>query len=316
MPRAGRVRRQSGARIDRLVGEVAATQHGLITLAQLRGIGVSSKMVESRVRRGFLIRVYRGVYAVGHRLITLEARWLAAVFACGDGALLSHRSAAALHRIRRSSSPKIDVTAPTRRGYGLPHLVVHRATTLVPVDRDLVRGIPVTSLPRTIIDLGTCIPETAVEYAIHQAERQRKLKPAHVHEILDRLPGVNGTAAVRKIVGRPGHDLDARTRSSWELRFLEICRSFEVPEPRVNQWIPLDVPAGGLEVDFCWPQHRLVVEVDEDAGHRTIRARRNDPQRDAALRTSGWRVIRVAEEQFTNPAAIAAAVLKALGTSH
>jgi very-short-patch-repair endonuclease len=82
--------------------------------------------------------------------------------------------------------------------------------------------------------------------------------------------------------------------------------------PQVNEWIPLVIAAGGLEVDFCWPKHRLVVEVDEEAGHTTIRARRNDPRRDAALRAEGWQVLRVAEANFQDPRAIAARVCSSI----
>jgi predicted transcriptional regulator of viral defense system len=304
--------RQNGASIDRLVGEVAATQHGLIKLEQLHHLGVTSKMIESRVRRGFLIRLYSGVYAVGHRPVTQDAHWLAAIFACGDDSLLSHRSAAALHGIRGTSSPKIDVTAPSRRGYSHRNLVVHRATRLDAADVDEIRGIAVTSLPTTIIDLATCVSRESLEYAIHRAERRRLVRPPDLRAALARMSGVNGTAAVRAIVDRPGHDLDARTRSRWELRFLEICRAHQIPMPKVNAWIPLDIAAGGLEVDFSWREQRLVVEVDENRGHATLRARKNDPQRDAALRAAGWRVLRVAEQQFENPRAIAARVLRAL----
>jgi predicted transcriptional regulator of viral defense system len=312
---AGRIAPHNGVQIDRLVGEVAARQHGLITLAELFALGISSRMIESRMRRGFLIRIYPGVYAVGHRPATQDARWLAAVLACGDGAVLSHRSAAALWMVRQTSSPKVDVTAPTRRGYSLSDISLHRANTIQREDLDEVRSIPVTALPRTVVDLATCVSDSALAYAIHNAERQRKLTPDDLREILDRLPGKKGTAAVRAIVERAGHDLDARTRSRWELRFLEICRTHGIPEPRVNEWIPLDIPAGGLEVDFHWPAERLVVEVDENRGHRTMRARHNDPQRDRALRADGWSVTRIPEADFADPASIAATVLRALATS-
>jgi predicted transcriptional regulator of viral defense system len=232
MPAAGRIDHRNGAEIDRLIGELAARRHGIVTWAEPAAIGMTRRMVESRVRRAFLIRLHPGVFAVGHRPITQEARWLAGVLACGDGAVLSHRSAAALHGVRQTSSPSIDVTAPSRRGYTLENVVVHRATTLQPSDRGEVRGIPVTSLPRTIIDLATCVSPGSLEYAIHSAERRRLVTPGDLRDALDRLPGVSGTAAVRKIVGRPGHDLDARTRSRWELRFLDICRTHQLPMPR------------------------------------------------------------------------------------
>src|SRR3954451_9168545 len=175
MPGAGRFEVVKQRELDRLIAAAADTQHGLITLAQLRSLGATPMMVRVRVNRGTLHPVHRGVYSVGHRPITPEARWLAAVLACGPGALLSHRSAAALHGIRNTAAAKIDVTAPTRRGLTLDAITLHRATTVQPEDRDIVRGVPVTSLPRTIIDLAACVSPSALEYAIHRAESQRKL---------------------------------------------------------------------------------------------------------------------------------------------
>ena len=313
MPDAGRNEALKGREIDQCIAAVAETQHGLITRAQLGALGATPKIIRVRLNRGTLHLVYPAVYAVGHRPNTEEGRWLAAVLACGPGALLSHRSGAALWRVRNTASARIDVTTHTRRGFSLDAITVHRATTLRPEDRDTVRGIPVTSLSRTIIDLATCVSQSSLEYAIHRAEAQRKLTPADLRYALERHTRVKGTTAVRKIIGAAGHDLDAKTRSRWEVRFLEICRAHDIPDPKVNRWVPLDIPAGGLEVDFCWPAERVVVEVDEHASHRTIRARRRDPERDAALNAADWQVIRVGEERFTDPAVVARAVLDALG---
>ena len=302
-----------GARVDHAIAALAEHQHGLVALAQLAELEVSAEMIRSRVRRGLWHRLHRGVYSVGHRPITSEARWLGAVLACGDGALLSHRSAAALWEIRPSSSARIDVTATGRRGYGNQAIALHRATTLAPVDRAARRGVPVTTLPRTIVDLATVVSLASLEYAIHRAEARRKLKPAELHEIVARLSGRRGVGSVRAIIGRPGHALDSRVRGPYELRFLAICRAYRIPMPEVNVWIPLETGAGGLEVDFVWPAQRLAVEVDERAGHYTLRALRNDPERDRALAAAGWRVVRVAQAEFPRPAEIARKVHWALG---
>jgi very-short-patch-repair endonuclease len=312
MPTAGRNVAHNGPEIDRLIGEASAQQHGLITLTQLRALGATRRMVRVRVDRGSLHAVHRGVFSVGHPPITNEARLLAAVLACGPGALLSHRSAASLYRIRNTASPGVDVTAPTRRGLTIGAIALHRATTIQPEDRDTVKGIPVTSLPRTVIDLATCVSGSSLEYAIHRAESQRKLTPADLEAALARHPGVAGTSAVRRILDAPWHDLAARTRSRWERRLLDICRAHGLPPPEVNKWIPLDIPAGGLEVDFSWPEDLLIVEVDEQASHHTIRARMNDARRDAALGAAGWQVIRIAEEEFADPARIANRLLAIL----
>ncbi len=227
--------------------------------------------------------------------------------------MLSHRSAAALWGIRPATAAAVDVTALRRRGYTSKLITVHRSTTLEEIDIDTVAGIPVTGPARTIVDLAALVSPGSLEYAIHRAEAQRKVTSRELEEILLRMFGKRGTAAVRALVAAPHHELDARTRSPWERRFLAICRAYGIPEPRVNRWIALENAAGGAEVDFSWPDRRLVVEVDENASHRTIRARRNDCERDLALRRAGWRVLRVGEDEFPRPATIAASVHAALG---
>jgi hypothetical protein len=115
--------------------------------------------------------------------------------------------------------------------------------------------------------------------------------------------------------GAPGHELAARARSRHERRFLAICRAHGIAPPLVNQWVPLPIASGGLEVDFLWPEQRLVVEIDERASHGTTRAFRNDRARDRALSDAALRVIRFAEVELDDAAAVAAAVLRALANS-
>jgi hypothetical protein len=297
---------------DRVIAELAARQHGLTTAAQLVAAGLTRRMIERRARRGLLHRVHRGVYSVGCEPVGRGARWLAAVLACGPDAVLSHVAAAALWAVRETAATVIDVTSPTGSGRGRRGIRVHHAA-LAGVDVTVRDGIPVTSLPRTIVDLATMVSPGALEYAIHRAEARRMLTPADLHETLDRLRGKKGTGPVRAIVGAAHHDLDARTRGPWERRFLALCRGHDIPEPMVNRWIALEIASGGLEVDFSWARERLVVEVDEEASHHTLRAQRNDPARDRALRAAGWRVVRVAQSEFARPARIAAKVRTALG---
>jgi very-short-patch-repair endonuclease len=295
------------------IAGLAARQHGLVTIGQLLAAGFTRRLVHVRVRVGWLHRVHRGVYAVGHPPVTREAHWMAAVLACGTGALLSHRSAAALWGVRNSAASLIDVLAPGRRGHRRDGIRVHGARSLEPADRDEVNAIPVTALPRTIIDLGDTVSHTALEYAIHRAEGRRILDLDVLRDRLARMPANHrGAARIRRIIGAPLHQLDAQTRSRWERRFLRICRDHGIPAPEVNRWIPLPIAAGGLEVDFCWPRSRLVVEVDEERTHRTRRARRNDPARDRALVAAGWRPIRFPEAELEDAADVAAAVTAAL----
>ena len=299
--------------VDAAISALASTQHGLVTTAQLVDLGLTRRMIEVRIAAGRLHPVHRGVYSVGTPPRTREARWLAAVLACGPGAFLSHRSAAALWTVRATSATRIDVTSPSGRGRRRLGLNVFRKA-VDPQDITERNGIPVTTLARTIIDLAAVVPGSA-EYAIHRAESRRMITPDEIRRALARLPGAAGTPAVRAIVGTPHHDLDAQTRSRWERELLAICRAHDIAEPQVNRWIALDIPAGGLEVDFCWPEQGLVLEVDDEATHHTLRARRNDPERDSALTAAGWLPLRIPERDFARPGAIAERLQRLTPTS-
>jgi hypothetical protein len=297
-----------------VIAAIAARQHGLITYAQMIERGVSPGAIETRVRRGSLNRVYRAVYSVGTPPRTREARWGAAVLACGPDALLAFRSAAAHWGIRPSAATVIDVCSATRAGRGRDGIRVHRATALIDADRSMRAGIPLTAVPRTIVDLATVVPPAALEYAIHRAEAGRLVTLAELHAILARLCGHPGTRAVRAIVGAQDHELVARARGRRERRFLALCQTHAIPPPRVNEWIALPIAAGGLEVDFYWPDARLVVEIDEWRSHGTARAFRNDRARDRALGDAGVRVLRFAERELDDGPPVAAAVLRALAS--
>ncbi len=294
--------------VDREIARVAATQHGLVTAPQLRALGLTRRMVAVRLSRGSLSPIYRGVYCVGHEHSTRKARWLAAVLACGEGGVLSHRAAAAFWDIRQSSATRLDVIAPGRRGRGHPGIAVHRATGLVDADWETVDAIPVTTVARTLVDLATVVHRSALEYAIHRAESRRMVTPEKLRAVLARLPGRQGTAIVRAILDAPQHELDSKTRGPAERRFLAICHGAALPPPRVNEWIALPIASGGLEVDFHWPHTRLVVEIDERRTHQTTRALLNDPTRDRALIAAGWGVLRFAEAGLDRPEVVAATV--------
>jgi len=250
-------------------------------------------MIERRVACGWLHRIHHGVYAVGHPNISRQGRWMAAVLACGPGAVLSHRSAAAHLGIRDTSVAWAEVTAPGRAGRWRSGIVAHSGSTLTSADFAVVHAIPCTTVTRTIFDLSAILSQGALEYAIHRAE----LGPSppdfgELAALLQRHPGRPGTPRLRSLLGRPAGLSDAEAKSRMERAFLALCRKAGLPEPRVNMWIPLPIPSGGLEVDFTWPDRMLAVETDSAPLHQTIRARRNDPARDRALTLAGWRVAR------------------------
>jgi hypothetical protein len=200
---------------------------------------------------------------------------MAATLACGPGAVLSHRSAAAHLGIRDSSAALVEVSAPRRCGHSRRGLKVHSGDTLSSTDVHVVRAIPCTTVTRTIFDLSAVLNREALEYALHRAESMpSSVDFGELAALLERFPGRRGTPRLRSLLGRPAELTDAEAKSKMERAFLALCRKSQLPRPRVNAWIPLPIPAGGLEVDFSWPDRKLAVETDSATFHDTVRARR------------------------------------------
>ena len=280
---------------DRRIAAVAERQHGVVTHRQLRAIGLAASTIRTRVGRGWLLPMHRGVYALAYRPLQPWGHWLAAVLACGPGAVLSHASAAMAWAIRNSAAGVIDVTAPARTGKRRRVIRVHSAASLRPSSVDIVNGVPVTGVARTLIDLAGAVRESAAEYAIHQAQVKGLLDRPQLLDELAHAPNCAGTAAVRRILSLSPVAEDA-VKSSLERRVLRVCKRAGLAAPEVNRWIALD--GDGLEVDLCWPAHGLIVEVDSARFHDDERAARNDPNRDRRLVLAGWRVVRVHERDL------------------
>jgi len=235
--------------------------------------------------------VYRGVYAVGHDRLTLEGRWMAAVLACGPGALLSHRDAAHLWGVFRTSRRPIDVTV-TRGRSGQRGIDLHRARSLQPEDRAERDGISVTSLARTLLDLATVVNERRLVYALEEAERQRRFDLRAVEEACARARGHRGVGRLRRVlrkqIGPP-----PLTRSQFERAFIDLCRDHDLPEPAMN------VAIGDYTVDALWPGHQLLVELDSYSWHSTRKSFDSDRRRDAALRRAGYEPpLRISDRWF------------------
>ena len=252
---------------DRRLADLAARQHGVVTLAQLRAAGIDRHAAARRARGGTLHRLHRGVYAVGHPRVGPHGRCLAAALACGEKAAVSHGSAAYLWGLLPSLLVPIDVTVPgitgrpSRRG-----IRVHSSLLL---DRASVarRGcIPVTNVERTLRDL------------MSTAERDLYLRAAR-RAIDLRLAEPNDTSA------------DELTRSELERRFLALCRRHRLPAPEVNSRV------GTHEVDFLWREQRVVAETDGFRFHGDRAAFEADRARDAALQSLGFAVLRFTYRQ-------------------
>jgi Protein of unknown function (DUF559)/Transcriptional regulator, AbiEi antitoxin len=276
---------------DRAIRERATQQHGVIARDQLQALGLSEDAVEKRVTRGSLEPVYRGVYAVGHRAISMKARWMAAVLAAPEGAVLSHRAAAALWQIRQSEA--IEVTVARGRSCRAEFLV-HRLP-LAPDEVTEEEGIPVTTIARTQFDLAAVLRPHQVDRAINEAEYQRRTDVLSLDDLVARYPRRRGAKTIRRILA------DARigttmTRNDFEAAFLAFLDDSGLPRPRAN----FHVAAGGRlhECDFVWPEPRVIVELDGYAAHGTRRAFEQDRAKTRALTVAGWRVIRVTPRQL------------------
>ena len=287
---------------------LAQRQHGVVSMAQLRALGLERGAIEWRLRRGRLHRVHRGVYAVGHRRLAVRGRLWAAVLACGgiDVAALSHRTAAAVWDLSPLPAGQVDVTS-LHRSTSTHTLRVHRGDTLDPLN-DVVRqpdGLPVTTVARTLADLAQVLTAHQLERACHRAEILRALDAPAVEQLLDRLPGRRSKSLRRALAGLAAADPDV-TRSELEERFLALVADAHLPRPQAN------VNVAGHEVDFLWPAARLVAETDGAAAHLTPTAFDEDRRRDAALQVAGYRVVRFTWRQVTRHPDGVAETLRAL----
>jgi very-short-patch-repair endonuclease len=269
-----------------LLMDLARRQWGVVTRDQLVELGVGTRRVSDWVRNGRLIRLYRGIYAVGHDRLRVEGRWLAAVLACGKGAALSHRDAAQFWELRQSNSALIDVTVPSRNGrVRRKGIRVHRSGRLGADEVTLRGGIPVTTVARTLLDLADVLPRQALRRAVTEAEYRDLLDNATLTAVVENNPGRRG-AKLRAATEGKRH----WTRSPLEDRFLALLARHGVEEPETNVWLD------GYEVDFLWRRVGLVVELDGLAAHATRAAVLRDRERDRVLWRRGLRTMRLTSE--------------------
>jgi len=277
---------------DRRLSALAGRQWGVVSLAQLRALGFSQDAVERRARLGRLRRVHRGVYAVGGATLPREGRWLAAVLACGDGAVLSHVSAAAHWNLLNYDAPRPEVTAPASRR-GVPGIRLHRSRSLDAQDTTTHQGIAVTTVHRTLLDIAAPVPDHHLERALAQAERLQLYDHTAITDAIARANGHRGTKRLASAIKSD----PAWTRGELEARMRKLARKHGLPRPECNA--SLDAPDHpGLEADFYFPAHRLVIETDGWDTHRTRQAFEDDRAKDAALTAAGYTVMRFTWRQL------------------
>jgi very-short-patch-repair endonuclease len=262
-----------------------------VSRAELLAMGVAAPAVDYWVRTRRLQVVHRGVYAVGHARLRVEGRRLAAVLACGPGAVLSHRSAAAHWGLLTTAQERFDVTAPRSGSRNQPGIRAHSSRSLDAQDTTNHQGIPTTSVSRTLLDLAATCRATDLERALANAQRARVYDHGAIESVLARSNGHRGRATLRRAVARE----PKLTRSEFEAELLALLRDHRLPEPLVNE--PYYHPdVGEIVPDFRWPHHRLIGETDGWESHRTRAAFESDPARDAALTAAGHRVMRFTYE--------------------
>ena len=261
------------------------------------------------MRSGWLHPLYRGVYAVGHANPSLEGRFLAAVKACGPGAVLSHYSAATLDGLVKWDDRYPEVTVPgttARRHRGIR---VHRSSMLEVRDTTRHKGIPTTTPARTLIDLAATFTYPALRRTVREAQRNR-VTIRQILETLDRLGPRRGTANLSKILATG----PAPTRSELEDTVLDLLLQGGFAHPDVN--VPLIVQGRRLIPDFRWPHHRLVIEADGAEWHDDRLAREDDAERQALLEAHGERVLRVTWTQAITRRSQTLERIRAAGAPH
>jgi hypothetical protein len=274
-----------------------------VTLQQLEALGLTGRAVQYRAAGGRLYRRYRGVYSiVPPALLSREGRWLAAVLACGRGAVLSHRCAAALHGLKAYNGSKIDVTVPRRSSRRHPGVRLHRSTTLTDEDTTVVNGIPCTTVARTSFDLADVLSRRGLERAFDEAEILEVFDLVAIQDQLERNRGRRRAVGKVKLVLNEHYVGLTATWNEFEERFFVICRSVGVPDPVVNQWLVLDDGGPAIRPDFMWREQRLIVETDGRRPHDTRQRFETDRRRDQRLTLAGWRCVRITRRQvFRRP---------------
>ena len=285
---------------------LAAQRHWVLTTQELMALGLSEDQIAHRTRIGVLHRRYRGVYAVGRPQLSFEGECRAAVAACGPGSAISDRSSLRLWGLRRSLGA-IHVSIPRGRA-GHAGLRIHRPRALPAEDIVERQGIAVTSVGRTLLDIAASESVERVAWLMHEAAVQGVLDLREVWRTLQRHEHHRGRGKLEAALAVEV----APTRSGLEREYLELCRRARVPAPLVNHHVwSIDRLE---EVDFHWPDPRVVVEVDGARYHSTRWRRLKDAEKTARLEAGGWLVRRFSElELRLDSATVAAETGRLLG---
>lgn len=288
--------------MDDAVVALARRQHWVVARRQLIGLGLGRRAITHRLATGRFHRLHHGVYAVGRPEVTLRGRWLAAVLACGSGALLSHQSAAALWGLIGAGGAVVHVLSERRWEGQDAGIAAHRTRDLAHGDRVTRDRIPVTSIPRTLLDLAGVVDASRLRNAFEEADRLGVLELRAVAEVCGRVRGHKGVGELRSLVGEAA--APEYTRSAFEEAFRDFCRDHALPLPEANAW------ALGFEVDAIWRAERVIVELDGWEFHRGRAAFERDRERAARLEVAGYLVYRLTYRRLMREPLVVAAELR------
>lgn len=293
----GTAGKQQPRRADELIATLAERQHGVVARRQLLAAGVGAGAIERRLERGSLRAVEWGIYALGHRLLSEQGRWMVAVLVGAPGSALSYRSAAAAAQVLRSPRRREEVTVDRSRR-PRPGIVFHRAA--LPADEvTIIDGIPATIASRTVLDLARVTDRRTVERALREVEVRRLYCALSLPDLLARYPRHRGSPLIRAILGDRSCGQGV-AREELEERFLAFVERAGLPRPELNA----DLWLGDrwIRPDALWRAARLIVELDGRQTHGLARAFEDDRLRDRAAVAAGWRVVRVTWRQLHHDA--------------
>ena len=256
--------------VEQTCAALASRSHGIVTRAELLAAGLTAREIDRRRERGYLITEFFGVYRVGHRAPSLEARYMAAVKACGDEAVLSGPAAAYLYGIIRGTEPIPHVTAPRKRR--VKGVATKRSRE---IESTMYRGIPVTTVARTLVDLAASRSLNDLARACHEAGVKYGTTPSQVEEVLARHPTTPGARKLRRV----SHGDVLVTQSGLERRFLKLLLAHDLPLPDTT-----NKPAGTFRVDCRWEDPPLTVELDSYRFHNSRHSWEQDRRREREAR--------------------------------
>jgi very-short-patch-repair endonuclease len=280
---------------DHVIAALAARRYGLVNRRHLLVAGISTKEIALRVRAKRLLPLYPGVYAVGHAELRREGRWLAAVWACGKPAVLSHGDAAAHWGLMPARGRLIHVTKPSTAGRDPDprRIKLHRVGTLRPWECTVTEELPTTTVARTLLDLSPHLRPRAMEDTIAHAVRLELFDLLAVRRCLDEHPRQHGAPALRRLLDALAGTDAADLRSMLEVLLLQLSDDHQFPEPHANAQVE------GFTVDFYWPHKRLIIEADSYTYHSMPSAFERDRDRDQQLTLAGYTVVRFTHQQVT-----------------